>query len=126
TEVIEIVTLAATDRQNERERLTSTTGTSYPLLIVEPLWWHVRLEDRLQRTDVDPHFHGCGDRKQIDRSGSQFEGRYRRTHLAKKNSFEPALAFRRVVRLTGQFFTVNSEDGLVSFDALTQKIRLAD
>ena len=37
--------------------LPAPTGPTHALLVVEPLRWHVRLEDRLQGADVDADLH---------------------------------------------------------------------
>ena len=46
--------------------MPATPRSSHALLIVESLRWHVRLQNDLERPDVDAYLHRGGDREEID------------------------------------------------------------
>src|SRR3984893_3767642 len=52
-EIVKVMATAAAKRHHQRKRLAAPSSAPDPLLIVEALWWHVRLVHCPQRTDVD-------------------------------------------------------------------------
>jgi hypothetical protein len=66
TEIVKVMATAAAKRHHQRKRLAAPSSAPDPLLVVEALWWHVRLVHCPQRTDVDTHLHGGGDAEKID------------------------------------------------------------
>src|SRR5690606_27419869 len=65
-EVVEVVTPAPAHRQDERVGLLPATGTPDPLLIIEALGRHVRLENCLEWTDVDPDLYRRRHGEEVD------------------------------------------------------------
>ena len=65
-EVIEVVTPSTADGEGHGERLAATPRSSHALLVVEPLWGHVRLEHHLEWADVDANLHRRRYRQQVD------------------------------------------------------------
>jgi hypothetical protein len=53
--------------------LATPPGAPDALLIVEALGWHVRLQDRLERANIDADFHGSGHCEQIDLAANSIE-----------------------------------------------------
>ena len=72
-EIVQVMAAAAAEGGDEGESLPPAAGAAHPLLIVESLRRHVGLVDGLQRSDVDPHLHGGGDRQEIDLLGEPVE-----------------------------------------------------
>ena len=68
-EIMEIVTAIPTYRQRNRKRLTTSSGTSDPLLIIESLRRHVGEHDAKKGTYIDAHFHRSCDSEQVDSRG---------------------------------------------------------
>ena len=57
---------AAADGEGDGERRAPSSGSAYPLLVVEPLGRHVGESDRVERPDVDACLHRGGDAEDID------------------------------------------------------------
>jgi hypothetical protein len=103
---VEVVTLGAAERDHERKGLATPTGSPNPLLVVEPLRRHVRLQNRLQGSNVDAHFHGGGDHQHFDAMRCKLISTLR----LQPDSLELALALGGIKSLRSEFFASQPED----------------
>ena len=61
-----VASRASSDGQGNGQVVPPTTCASHTLLVVEPLRWHVRHDDRLECTDVNSRLHGRRDAQDVD------------------------------------------------------------
>jgi len=127
--------------QRKREGLASAPSPSHTLLVVEPLQWHIRLKNRLQRAYVDPDFHRRRDRQQVDllrrppKSARFFVLNASFTvnqnvaiavstppPVRQKDPPEIPLTLRAIVSLTREFFAVEAVSVSCSPDLSSKKV----
>jgi hypothetical protein len=103
---VEVVTLGAAERNHERKGLSTATCSPHSLLVVESLRRHVRLQNRLQRSNVNANFHGGCDHEHLNAMRSKLISMLR----LQSDTLELPLALGGINCLRSEFLATQSED----------------